>query len=105
MLTEEQRKALFMKISELSGDNEDIMNTLAELQQDDAERSNTSTAYTEADVQDKDGVRWEKKYNDMKTKYRERFFGAGTTEPEPEPEPEPEKKAQEITFDDLFEKE
>ena len=105
MLTEEQRKALFMKISELSGDNEDIMNTLAESQQDDAERSNTNTAYTEADVQDKDGVRWEKKYNDMKIKYRERFFGAGTPEPEPEPEPDPEKKAQEITFDDLFEKE
>ena len=105
MLTEEQRKALFMKISELSGDNEDIMNTLAELQQDDAERSNNSTPYTEADVQDRDGVRWEKKYNDMKNKYRERFFGAGTTEPDPEPEPEPDKKAQEITFDDLFEKE
>ncbi len=105
MLTEEQRKALFMKISELSGDNEDIMNTLSELQQDDAERGNSNTGYTDADVQDKDGVRWEKKYNDMKIKYRERFFGAGTHEPEPDPEPEPEQKAQKVTFDDLFEKE
>lgn len=105
MLTEDKRKALFMKISELSGDNEDIMNTLAELQQDDAERGNSNTAYTDADVQDRDGVRWEKKYNDMKIKYRERFFGAGTLEPDPETEPEPKQKAQEITFDDLFEKE
>lgn len=105
MLTEEQRKALFMRISELSGDNEDIMNSLAELQKDDGERANSTVTYTDADVQDKDGVRWEKKYNDMKIKYRERFFGGGTTEPEPEPEPEPEQKAQEITFDDLFEKE
>ncbi len=105
MLTEEERKARFIKISELSGDNEDIMNTLAELQQDDAERVNSKATYTDADVQDKDGVRWEKKYNDMKIKYRERFFGAGTLEPEPEPEPEPEQKAQKVTFDDLFEKE
>lgn len=105
MLTEEQRKALFMKISELSGDNEDIMNSLAELQQDDVERGNNKTTYSDADVQDKDGVRWEKKYNDMKTKYRERFFGAGTAEHEPEPEPEPEQKAEKVTFDDLFEKE
>lgn len=105
MLTEDERKARFMKISELSGDNEDIMNTLAELQQDDAERVNSKATYTDADVQDKDGVRWEKKYNDMKIKYRERFFGAGTPDPEPEPEPEPEQKAQKVTFDDLFEKE
>lgn len=105
MLTEDQRKALFIKISELSGDNEDIMNSLAELQKDDAERSTGSSNYSDADVQDKDGVRWEKKYRDMQSKYRERFFGGGTPDPEPEPEPKPEEQAEKITFDDLFEKE
>lgn len=104
MLTDEQRKALFIRISELSGDNEDIMNTLAEIQQDDAERAGGSTTFTEADVQDTDGIRWERKFKDMQAKYRERFFGGGT-EPEPEHETKPNEKPEEITFDDLFEKE
>lgn len=102
MLTEEQRKALFIKISELSGDNEDVMNTLAELQRDDAERATAGTNYTDADVQDNDGVRWDQKYRDMQTKYRERFFGG---DPVQEPEQNRETNADKITFDDLFEKE
>ena len=104
MLTAEQRKALFIKISELSGDNEDIMNSLAELQQDDTERGSNNNTFTEADVQDKDGVSWKQKYDDMRTKYRERFFSGPATEPDPEPEPEPD-DAESITFDDLFKKE
>jgi hypothetical protein len=103
MLTTEQRKALFLKISELSGDNEDIMNSLAELQQDDTERDSNSNTFTEADVQDSDGVRWKEKYTQMKTKYRERFFGGSTVE-EREPEVKPD-ASESITIDDLFKKE
>lgn len=103
-LTDEQRKAIFIKISELSGDNEEIMNSLAELQQDDTERGSGNT-HTDADVMDKDGVRWEKKYRDMQTKYRERFFGGNPEPVDPPPaDPEPD-KAETISFDDLFEKE
>lgn len=103
-LTDEQRKAIFIKISELSGDNEEIMNSLAELQRDDAERGSGNT-HTDADVMDKDGVKWEQKYRDMQAKYRERFFGGNPEPVEPPPtEPEPD-KAETISFDDLFEKE
>ena len=51
-MTPEERKALYIKISELSGDNEQIMESLAELQKDDVERGNNSTAYSDSDVQD-----------------------------------------------------
>lgn len=95
-MTPEERKAKFMRISELSGDNEEIMNTLAELQKDEANAS--ESAYSDSDVMDKDGVRWDKKYSDLQEKYRERFF----TPSEPEVEPEPVKEAETITFDDLF---
>ena len=78
-LTADERKAIYIKISELSGDNEDVMNSLADLQKDDTERGSGNT-HTDADVMDKDGVRWEQKYRDMQTKYRERFFG-GNPEP------------------------
>lgn len=91
-MTSEERKAKFMRISELSGDNEEIMNALAELQKDEVE------TYSDSDVMDKDGVRWEKKYTDLQEKYRERFF----TPTEPEPEVDTIKEAEEITFDDLF---
>lgn len=95
-MTPEERKAKFMRISELSGDNEEIMNTLAELQQDEANSSEPT--YSESDVMDKDGVRWDKKYSDLQEKYRERFF----TPSEPDPEPVPVTEAETITFDDLF---
>lgn len=95
-MTPEERKAKFMRISELSGDNEEIMNALAELQKDEVETS--MPTYSESDVMDKDGVRWDKKYTDLQEKYRERFF----TPSEPEAEVEPIKEAEEITFDDLF---
>lgn len=104
MLTAEQRKAIFIKISELSGDNEEIMNALAEIQQDDTERDSGNT-HTDADVMDKDGVRWEQKYREMQSKYRERFFGGNPEPVDPHPtEPDPD-QAETISFDDLFEKE
>lgn len=105
MLTPEQRKAIFIKISELSGDNDEIMNSLAELQQDDVERGNSTTAYSEADVQDKDGIRWEQKFRDMQTKYRERFFGGTTETAEPTETTEPTDNSDSISYDDLFKKE
>lgn len=104
MLTAEQRTALFMKISELSGDNEEIMNTLAEIQQDDTDRGGTTSNFSEADVQDKDGIKWQKKYEDMKEKYRKRFFSGSEQELDPEPEPDGD-NSEDITFDDLFKKE
>lgn len=102
MLSAEERKNKYMKISELSGDNEEIMTLLEEIQTDDTERSSNETSYSDSDVMDSDGVRWDKKYADMQTKYRERFF-SGNTEPDEETKEKEKINANDITFDDLFE--
>lgn len=101
-MTAEERRAIYTKISELTNDNEEIMNMLSQLQQD-ADNPPTS-GYTDADVKDADGVTWKEKFNQSQKRYRDRFFG-GANEPqpsaEPTPEPEPD-EPEEITFDDLF---
>lgn len=101
-LTPEKRKELFVKISELSGDNEEVMSSLAELQQDDAERDSNSNTYGDSDVMDADGERWDKKYHDLQSKYRERFFTPDPTHSD-DREEEDTPKPSNITFDDLFE--
>lgn len=102
MLTSEERKNKFMKISELSGDNEEVMNLLEEIQADDTERTSNEPTYSDSDVMDTDGVRWDKKYADMQTKYRERFF-SGNSEPDEETKEKETTTPNDITFDDLFE--
>lgn len=101
MLTAEERKNKFMKISELSGDNEEVMNLLEEIQADDTERNSNEPSYSDSDVMDTDGVRWDKKYADMQTKYRERFF-SGKIESDDETKEKESTNANDITFDDLF---
>lgn len=101
-MTAEERRAIYTKISELTNDNEEIMNMLSQLQQD-ADNPPT-TSYTDADVKDADGVTWKDKFVESQKRYRERFFG-GANEPKPQaestPEPEPD-EPEDITFDDLF---
>ena len=87
-MTKDELTAKILKVSELCGDNEEVMSELAAIQNDPVE----------VDSVDTDGVTWKQKYEDMKTKYRERFF-EGETIKEPEPE---QPVADAITFDDLF---
>ena len=64
-LTAEEFTAHIHRISELSGDNEEVMNLLNDIQQD-----RTEPQFTEVDVFDKDGKRFSEKYGDgvVKTK-------------------------------------
>ena len=100
-MTAEERTAIYTHISELTGDNEEVMELLGQLQKDADE--NQPSNYTDSDVMDKDGVRWSEKYAQAQKRYRERFFG-GATDVKEEPEEKPD-EAETINFDDLFKKE
>lgn len=101
-MTAEERTAIYTHISELTGDNEEVMELLGQLQKDADE--NQSSAYTDSDVMDKDGVRWSEKYAQAQKRYRERFFGGAYEVKDEEPEEKPV-EAETINFDDLFKKE
>ena len=101
-MTAEERTAIYTRISELTGDNEEVMELLAQLQKDADE--NQPSNYTDIDVMDKDGVRWSEKYAQAQKRYRERFFGGASDIKEEEPEEKPD-EAETINFDDLFKKE
>lgn len=99
-MTNEERIQKLTRIAEICNDNEEAMNLLKEIQ-DDAPATNV---YTDADVMDKDGVRWSDKYAESKRQYRERFFsGADKEEAQEQPqEVEEPTTSDTINFDDLF---
>ena len=101
-MTPEERTYIYTRISEITGDNEEVMNLLGQLKKD-ADESQPSN-YTDSDVMDKDGVRWSEKYAQAQKRYRERFFGGAPEVKEEEPEEKPV-EAENINFDDLFKKE
>ena len=112
MLSKEEFKAKVIALSEKAGDNEDIMNGLQELQYSKNESIHAAPAWSEdkdADVMDSDGKRWSEKYAELRTEYRNRFFGGGeppkTTDPIDVPgEPGNSKDdPANVTFEDLFE--
>lgn len=92
-MTREELTAKITRISELSGDNTEVMETLREIQDGYAEPE-----FTREQVYNKNGETWEQSYNNMVTKYRETFF-AGDNKPNKIEEKE---VGEEITFDDLF---
>ena len=100
-MTAEERNAIYTHISELTGDNEEVMELLGQLQKDADE--NQPSNYTDSDVMDKDGVRWSEKYAQAQKRYRERFFGGASEVKDEEPEDKPV-EAETINFDDLFKK-
>lgn len=101
-MTAEERTAIYTKISELTGDNDEVMELLGQLQKDADEKQPSN--YTDSDVMDKDGIRWSEKYTQAQKRYRERFFGGAPEVKEEEPEEKPD-EAETINFDDLFKKE
>ena len=112
MLSKEEFKAKVIALSEKAGDNEDIMNGLKELQDsynESIDAAPAGAAYNDADVMDTDGKRWAEKYAELRTEYRNRFFGGGEPPKQPEPIDAPgvpgnsKDDPANVTFDDLFE--
>lgn len=110
--TKEEHDAKLKKISQLAGDNEEVMTELADLAADYDERLSIDV-YSDDDVMDStDGRRWSEKYNeanaayeDMKNKYRDRFFSTPTEVKEKQDENiKDDTEATEISFDELFSK-
>ena len=101
-MTPEERTNICTRISEITADNEEVMELLGQLQKDAYE--NQTSNYTDSDVMDKDGVRWSEKYAQAQKRYRERFFGGASDVKVDEPEEKPN-EAETINFDDLFKKE
>lgn len=103
-MTREEFAAAIKEISELTGDNDAVMEKLVAVQNafNELETPN-APLYTEVDVFDNDGVRWSQKYDDMRRRYRERFFG-GIDEAKEEQIEDIEKDdaGTEMSFEDLF---
>ena len=92
-MTKEELTQKITRISELSGDNSEVMETLREIQDGFVEPE-----FKREQVFNPNGETWEQSYNNMVTKYRETFF-AGDNKPNKIEEKE---VGEEVTFDDLF---
>lgn len=98
MITKERLMEIAKKVTELSGDNEEIMALLAEVTTD----FDTPVQTPHEDLQDKDGVSWKVKYQNMREKYIDRFFSGDAPKDEPLPEDKEDIPVEEVSFDELF---
>ena len=92
-------------ISEKTGDNEEVMELLASVQDAFNNLSMSDPPrWADADVMDSDGVRWSEKYDNMRRRYRDRFFSTPEEAKEDQAEDiEKDDSATEETFEALFE--
>ena len=74
-MTRDAFKAKLDRVGELSQENDEVMEILAEISTDRDEMEGREV-YAQTDVFDSDGVRWSEKYNNMRRRYRERFFSS-----------------------------
>lgn len=112
-LTRDEYVELLKHISETGGDTDDMLEALKRLQDDFDERegmlrelgeSRDKETYTNDDVFDKDGIKWSEKYDDMRRRYRDRFFTTGTAVIEAqEDDIEKDSDSTKMSYDDLFE--
>lgn len=112
-LTRDEYVELLKHISETGGDTDDMLEALKRLQDDFDERegmlrelgeSRDKETFTNDDVFDKDGVKWSEKYDDMRRRYRDRFFTTGTAVIEAqEDDIEKDSDSTKMSYDDLFE--
>ena len=96
MITKERMMEIAKKVTELTGDNEEVMTLLAEVTNDFEPTTPQSD-----EVKDKDGVSWKEKYQNMREKYIDRFFNGSSEEIEPIVEDE-ELPKEEVKFEELF---
>lgn len=112
-LTRDEYVELLKHISETGGDTDDMLEALKRLQDDFDERdgmlrelgeSRDKETFTNDDVFDKDGVKWSEKYDDMRRRYRDRFFTSGSAVIEAQEEDiEKDTDSTKMSYDDLFE--
>lgn len=112
-LTRDEYVELLKHISETGGDTDDMLEALKRLQDDFDERegmlrelgeSRDKETFTNDDVFDKDGVKWSEKYDDMRRRYRDRFFTSGSAMIEAQEEDiEKDTDSTKMSYDDLFE--
>lgn len=95
MITKERLMEIAKKVTELTGDNEEVMTLLAEVTNDFEPTSSPS----DEDVKDKDGVSWKVKYQNMREKYIDRFFNGSSGDNDPIDEELPK---EEVKFEELF---
>ena len=87
-------------ISEMGGDNEDLMGLLKELQD---EYDSRGESYGKSDVYDDDGKSWKEKYEESRQRYRDRFFSSGELAKQDQQEDvKKDSESGDISFDDLF---
>lgn len=99
-MTNDEFRECLQSISAMGGDSEAITEALGELQTA-YEQVNVAPQYTDADVKDKDGTTWKDKYDEMRTRYRERFFN-GSNESNSNDSDNAASSSDTINFDDLF---
>lgn len=99
-MTNDEFRERLQSISAMGGDSEAITEALGELQTA-YEQVNVAPQYTDADVKDKDGTTWKDKYDEMRTRYRERFFN-GSNENNSNDGDNAAPPSDTINFDDLF---
>lgn len=98
MITKERLMEIAKKVTELTGDNEEVMTLLAEVTND----FEPTTAPSDEDVKDTDGVSWKVKYQNMREKYIDRFFNGSGEETDPMVKEEEELPKEEVKFEELF---
>lgn len=87
----ETREEYLRRIGERIGDSEDDLSFLEDM---------TDTYDSLSTGADRDTIaRLTTENEELRRKYKERFFAPGAADPEPDPEPEPETKR---TFEELF---
>lgn len=99
-MTNDEFRERLQSISAMGGDSEAITEALGELQTA-YEQVNVAPKYTDADVKDKDGTTWKDKYDEMRTRYRERFFN-GSNDNNSNEGDNAAPPSETINFDDLF---
>ena len=99
-MTNDEFRERLQSISAMGGDSEAITEALGELQTA-YEQVNVAPKYTDADVKDKDGTTWKDKYDEMRTRYRERFFN-GSNDSNSNEGDIAASTSETINFDDLF---
>ena len=101
MVNKEELKASLKFIADKYPDDEEIFEKIESISDFiDAERPE----YDETDIIDDKGVKWREKYEDIRKKYRERFFSTPEEAKEDQKDDiEYDTESTEKTFEELFE--
>ena len=101
-MTRDEFKARLDRLGELSQENDEVLEILAEINSDRDEMEGREV-YGQTDVFDSDGVRWSEKYDNMRRRYRERFFSSPAEAKEDQVEDiDKDDDSTQMTFESLF---